>query len=274
MSYRDVALFVKEPVMFFVRSSTLATTAFCGIIVLSAASCSSGKSELPIVSPEVTTAQLGMIDEYERADEDAWQIMRVGGDLDAEITGENGDYRFGNSRVDTKLPDGYPPPTPPGAIDLKRYPDVRRAEASGRVNPNLGMNLAFWPLFQHIQRNDVPMTAPVEMDYHGWDGDVAGPSRWTMSFLYPTRSTGTTGKQGSVEVVDVDPMTVASVGMTGRYHLSVARAGLDVLHAWLASQDEWEQAGDPRAMYYNDPSVRNDRKWIEMQIPVRRRVIE
>ncbi len=198
-------------------------------------------------------------------------IRRVGGNLEATITGENGDYRFGKSRVDTHLPEGYPEPTPPGAIDIKHYPPVRRAEVSGRVNPNLGMNLGFWPLFQHIQRREIAMTSPVEMDYHGWDGDVSGPGRWTMSFLYRTADLGPTGSDGRIEVVDSEPLTVLAIGLTGRYHLSTVRRGLAELEAWLAEQDEWRATGDPRAFYYNDPSVPNDRKWLEVHLPIKPR---
>ena len=199
------------------------------------------------------------------------EIKRAGGNPGARITGGNGDYRFGSSRIDTHLPEGYPEPTPPGAIDIKHYPPVRRAEVSGRVNANVGMNLGFWPLFRHIQRREIAMTSPVEMDYHGWDGDASGPRRWTMSFLYRTADLGPTGEDGRVEVIDTEPLIVLAIGMTGRYHLSTVRRGLAELEAWLAEQDHWRVAGDPRAFYYNDPSVPNDRKWLEVHLPIKPR---
>lgn len=208
--------------------------------------------------------------------DDDWLIQRVGGDLDATIDGENGDYRFGRSRVDTALPEGYPAPTPPGAIDLKRYPSVRRAEVSGSMNADWGMNLGFWPLFQHIKKNEIAMTAPVEMDYRDWQPDDGEkrPSGWTMSFLYRTADLGPTGTDGRVRVVDTEPLTVISIGLRGPYGLKTIEAGLERLQDWLAGQDEWEAAGDPRSFYYNDPSVPNDRKWAEAQIPVRKRTAE
>ncbi len=208
--------------------------------------------------------------------DDDWIIQRVGGDLDAQVEGENGDYRFGRSRVDTALPEGYPAPTPPGAIDLKRYPSVRRAEVTGTMNADWGMNIGFWPLFQHIKKNEIAMTAPVEMDYRDWqpeDGEKR-PASWTMSFLYRTADLGPTGTDGRVRVIDTEPLTVISIGLRGPYRLNAIEAGLERLQEWLAGQDEWEAAGDPRSFYYNDPSVPNDRKWAEAQIPVRKRAAD
>jgi hypothetical protein len=199
------------------------------------------------------------------------QVQRVGGDMEARIRGFNGDWRFHRSRVDTQLPDGYPPPTPPGSIELKNYPSVRRAEIGGAVNPNMGMTFAFYPLFQHISRNDIAMTSPVEMDYPEWDGKVAGPSKWTMSFLYRSSDLGSTGVDGRVRVIDTEPLTVISIGMNGSYHLSTVVRGINALKAWLDSQEEWIEKGSPRAFYYNDPGVPNSRKWLEVQIPVRPR---
>lgn len=213
--------------------------------------------------------------EQTAAAEETWTTKRVGGDLFGVVTGSNGDFRFEptNSRIDTELPAGYPEPTPPGAIELKNYPAARRAEVSGKMNPDLGSNMGFWPLFQHIQRNDIAMTSPVEMDYREWDSATKdGPGSWTMSFLYRTPEMGTTGADGMVQVVDTEPVTMLSIGMTGRYGVASTRAGISKLQEWLEAQHEWEQieGSSPRAMYYNDPSVPDRRKWMEVQIPVRR----
>ncbi|MHC4420757.1 MAG: heme-binding protein, partial [Planctomycetota bacterium] len=180
-------------------------------------------------------------------------------------------YHCGNSVVETSLPAGYPAPTPPGAIDLKRYPAVRRAEVSGRSPAHRGRNGAFFSLFRHIQRRDIAMTAPVEMDYPGWSVDAsARPEAWTMAFLYRTPDAGPVEQSGDVRVVDTMPLTVVSVGLRGKYGRATEDRGFQRLSAWLDSQDEWEQAGDPRVLSYNGPSIRDSRKWSEVQIPVRR----
>ncbi|MHC4709125.1 MAG: heme-binding protein [Planctomycetota bacterium] len=197
-------------------------------------------------------------------------IKRVGGDLDIQLTRDGQRYRCGDSVVETSLPAGYPAPTPPGAIDLKRYPSVRRAEVSRRSAPDRGRNGAFFSLFRHIQRRDIAMTSPVEMDYPGWSGDASSaPQAWTMSFLYRTPDTGPMEQSGDVRVVDTMPLTVVSVGLRGKYGRATEDLGLQQLTAWLDGQDKWERAGSPRALYYNGPYIRDSRKWAEVQIPVR-----
>ncbi|MHC4650885.1 MAG: heme-binding protein [Planctomycetota bacterium] len=213
-----------------------------------------------------SAADVGPVD-----DESPSRIKRVGGDLDIQLTRDGQGYRCGDSVVETSLPAGYPAPTPPGAIDLKRYPSVRRAEVSGRSAPNRGRNGAFFSLFRHIQRRDIAMTAPVEMDYPGWSGDSSSaPGAWTMSFLYRTPDVGPMEQSGDVRIVDTMPLTVISVGLRGKYGRATEDRGLQQLLAWLDSQDEWERAGSPRALYYNGPYIRASWKWAEVQIPVRR----
>lgn len=199
-----------------------------------------------------------------------WTVLRVGGDMEARVTGGDGDWRFARSRVDTPLPVGYPPPTPPGSIELKKYPPVRRAQYSGEINPNLGMNLGFFPLFRHISRKEIAMTSPVEMEYHGWDDAQSSPDSWTMAFLYREPDLGTLGKDGNVIVADVEPITVLSVGLNGAYTTGTVQRGMTELREWLQAQQEWVQDGEPRAFFYNDPGVPRDRRWIEVQVPVKR----
>lgn len=197
------------------------------------------------------------------------------------------EFRCGASRIDTPLPVGYPFPTPPGAIDVKTYPGVRRAEFTGTVRADVGMNLGFWPLFQHIQRRNIAMTSPVEMDLPGLGAAAAEaehkagrdvgeaaeltPQNWTMSILYRTPNLGATGEDGKVKIVDRGPMTVLALGFTGAYGTPRVERGLRELEAWLAGQQLWERAGEPRALYYNGPDVPNRDKWGEVQVPVRLR---
>jgi hypothetical protein len=93
-----------------------------------------------------------------------------------------------------------------------------------------------------------------------------------MSFLYRTADMGETGTDGRVQVVDTEPVIMLALGMNGPYRLASVRTGLKRLHDWLAAQDQWEAVpgADPRALYYNDPSVPDRRKWMEVQIPIHR----
>ena len=181
-----------------------------------------------------------------------------------------GESRFaGPCSITTPLPEGYPEPTPPGAIDIKFYPSVRRAEVRGETGPDLGMNIGFWPLFNHIKDRGIAMTSPVEMDYRGGDDDSVG-SAWTMSFLYRKGDMGPTGKAGRVEVVDTAPMTVLSLGGRGTYSRTRVQDGLEQLRQWLDANQEWCAAGEPRALYYNGPEKPSRDKWYEVQIPIKR----
>lgn len=220
-------------------------------------------------------------------------VQRVGGDKDAKVEKRGENYHAGVCSITTPLPVGYPEPTPPGAIDLKVYPSVRRAEVSGTTMPDYGMYQGFFPLFNHIKKREIAMTSPVEMDYrmlkadgtqtkdHERSGDAykatendAGDkdAAWTMSFLYRNAELGPTGEDGRVEVRDAEPLVVVSIGMKGSYMTARVKIGVAKLNAWLESQGEWEAAGPVRALYYNGPDVARQDQWSEVQLPVRRKV--
>jgi hypothetical protein len=202
-------------------------------------------------------------------------ITRVGGDYTVAYEYADGEYRSGKCRITTPLPEGYPAPTPPGAIELKRYPSVRRAQITGTMTPDWGMNFAFFPLFNHIKRREIAMTAPVEMNYEGIDAaSTRKPDSWTMSFLYRAPELGATGsdpKDQRVLIEDLPPVTVVALGMRGPYKLTQVKSGISTLQLWLSTQSEWEAAGEPRALFYNGPEARSQDKWAEVQIPVRPR---
>lgn len=217
-------------------------------------------------------------------------VLRVGGDRDARTEKRGENYHAGACSITTPLPVGYPEPTPPGAIDVKVYPPVRRAEVSGSTMPDIGMYQGFFPLFNHIKKREIAMTSPVEMDYRRLDGaTIAGQksaerrdetpdeqdgnanSSWTMSFLYRTPDLGPKGDDGKVRVRDAEPLIVVSLGMKGSYITARVKFGVAKLNAWLDSQDEWEAAGPVRALYYNGPDVATADLWSEVQIPIRKK---
>ncbi len=202
--------------------------------------------------------------------------VRISGDAKVTRT-DSGHFVFGPMLINTPLPVGYPDPTPPGVIEIKRYPVVRRAEVSGSMSPGIGMNLAFWPLFQHIKSRDIEMTAPVEMNYTGTgkktpEGGDAKPDTWTMSFLYRRTDQGPTGpdeRRRNVQVVDVPAVTVISIGVRGSYDYVRMQREWRTLENWLSQQTVWDAAGEPRALHYNGPERRESDKWSEVQIPIR-----
>ncbi|QOI99137.1 MAG: heme-binding protein [Phycisphaeraceae bacterium] len=265
----------------------------CAVISLTVAAgvmgvAASGPGPVPAASTDEAAA-LETVLRTPPSRRDDWSTFRVGGDLfTISRRVSETEWACGPCRITTALPEGYPAPTPPGAIELKRYPGVRRAEFSGNGNADRGMTMGFWPLFRHIQRHNIAMTSPVEVDYHGLvtDGDPSGGGEvggavgeargeerpgWTMSFLYRTKDLREPGRDGNVVVQDAEPVTVVSIGVRGGYSESVVRAGVKILGDWLASQDEWSAAGEARAMYYNGPEMPRRDAWAEIQLPIRPR---
>jgi hypothetical protein len=158
------------------------------------------------------------------------------------------------------MPLGFPAYTPVGQIELKKYPAYRKASSSGTAE--------FWTLFRHIQKNNVKMTAPVEMDYG--DPSTARPQERSMSFLYEKPDQGTAGKQGSVEVIDVPEMMVLSIGCRGSRSQAAVTQVREKLVKYLADKkSEYTIAGPVRVMGYNSPFVPRDKNFFEVQIPVK-----
>lgn len=172
------------------------------------------------------------------------------------------------------LPEGFPPPGPAEAVGLKAYPAYRVAVSEGAG--------AFWRLFGHIQRANVPMTAPVTMTRAGEADDdgqgdmtesaVMSRDDLTMGFLYPAADVGEAGLDAAdagVIVRDVPAMTVLSYGFFGppiEARLAEARAAIEAAlpekHADLAFSGPWRLLG------YNGPMVPADRRYHEVQRPV------
>jgi hypothetical protein len=200
-------------------------------------------------------------------------VKRVGGNRENAIQVVDGVYRFEQAMIESPLPDGYPEPTPFGAIDIKEYPSVRRAELTSKDDSGNGMVAGFFPLFNHIKKRDIAMTAPVEMDYAGLYKDFMKdePSEegsTTMSFLYRSSKQGPVGEDGKIVVRDAAPVTVLSIGAKGAFDPAME---FDALRTWLKGQQEWEVAGDPRMFIYNGPFIDPEWRWSEVQVPIRRR---
>ncbi len=172
-------------------------------------------------------------------------LERALGDLDFEPV------------VQAALPEGFPAPTPVGEIEVKRYPRYRIARADS------GSDAAFWQLFMHIKKHDIPMTAPVEMTY-----DAAG-DEIDMAFMYEHAAQGRTGPDETVEVLDVEPMLVVSIGCRGWSTDRAVDAARERLLAWIDARADLEPAGSVRRFGYNGPSVPGSRRYYEVQVPVR-----
>jgi len=199
-------------------------------------------------------------------------VIRVSGEQ-APPEYIDGVWRWERCAIPTALPEGYPAPTPPGAIELKWYPPARRAEVSMETPAMRSGDTGFMPLFWHITRNDIPMTAPVEMEFSDTAAGAA-PVEWTMAFLYEDTAQGTLGidpRDNRVVVVETKPVTVLSLGGMGMNRSSRTMSELEAqLESWLAENPEWRRAGRTRWFGYNGPAMPRNLQWTELQIPVER----
>jgi hypothetical protein len=173
--------------------------------------------------------------------------------------------------IEAELPEGFPRFTPVHHIEVKTLPEYRMARALMPDKQRKGDNGAFWKLFSHIKRNDIAMTAPVQMDYSGSNDSREVAS---MAFLYGSRKIGTAGQDSaddSVEVVDHPKQDVVSIGIRGRMNPESIRRGHRALESWLERHEsDFRECGPLRRMGYNSPFIPAERAFFELQIPVER----
>lgn len=170
--------------------------------------------------------------------------------------------------MEAELPVGFPSFTPVDEIEIREYPAYRLAR-TGMRSANGRDNGAFGTLFFHITRNSIPMTAPVEMNYDEKGGER--PREASMAFLYANTEVGRLGPAGKVEVVDVAPMTVVSIGRRGDIIENEVLRARELLRDWLARSEKYEAVGELRVMGWNSPFIADEKKYFEVQIPVRKK---
>lgn len=177
---------------------------------------------------------------------------------------------------EAKLPKDFPPPGPVGQIIVKDYPTYRLARVrSGKEGVSGGPNAMFNPLFNHIKRNDIPMTAPVEISYpnrpHVADEKDRAHAE-SMAFLYGDPSWGKLGTDEAdhrVVVEDVPAMKVVSIGVRGSYTDAHFSRALSRLTEWLQDRsNEFQVVGPPRYLGYNSPFVLGFLRYGEVQLPI------
>ena len=164
-------------------------------------------------------------------------------------------------------PEHWPELTPIGTVEVKTYPPYRAASVSAADVNRGGMGPMFMTLFRHIDENQIAMTAPVNMEF---EQERATQEMTSMSFLYRTAAVGDTGPDGAVSVEDVEPCTVASVGVRGDYTVANFNRGLSQLREWLEQNPQYEESGRPRYLGYNSPFVPKFARYGEVQIPLDR----
>ena len=166
--------------------------------------------------------------------------------------------------MEAKLPAGFPPYTPVGEVELKQLPAYRVAKVEADdVKAQMAM---FSQLFFHIQKNNIPMTAPVEIQL-ATAGD--GLTMTGMAFMYESTNQGTLGQDGAVSVIDEAPELAVSIGMRGEMNLIDVQQARAQLEAFIKQNGKLVASGGLRTMGYNSPRVPDADKYYEVQIPVK-----
>ena len=120
-------------------------------------------------------------------------------------------------------------------------------------------------LFDHIKKNDISMTAPVEMTYPD-----PGAEPVDMALMYCEPTMGQTGADGAVEVVDLPAMTVVSVALRGSYSEKNVQEAAEELRGYIGGRgEELEVSGPVRLLGYNSPFVPWFMRVAAVQTPVR-----
>jgi hypothetical protein len=176
-----------------------------------------------------------------------------------------------NTAIAAPLPKGFPAPTDEGRIEVKRYPAYRSATVRYTGDLSMATFRAFDPLFRHINDNEISMTSPVETRYPISTLDPNNTNRngeaW-VSFLYSDTDTYPKEIADNIEVEDIPPMTVVSLGLRGSYDYSSYQDNIKKLHNWLRQNPEYTVVGEPRRFFYDSPFIPEALKRSEIQIPI------
>ncbi len=155
-------------------------------------------------------------------------------------------------RDEASLPKNWPKPGPYNQVSQKTYPAYRAAFTDGK-----GTTGAFWRLFRHIQRNDIPMTAPVEMAMK--DGSMT-----SMAFLYQNIEVGTTGPDGEkIQVRDVPALKALSYTWMGPRNKKSLKKAKEALEKALGEKNL--TAKSFRLLGYNGPRTPKKKRTHELQ---------
>ena len=165
-------------------------------------------------------------------------------------------------KVEAPVPAGFPAPTPVGVVEIKKLPIYRMA----KVN-NTGGGNNFFTLFNHIKKNNIEMTAPVEMTMAEKNGKYTESS---MAFLYQETTLGKVGPQGNIAVLDTKECMVASIGMRG----SPTAEAIESAKRWLIEKiktapEAYEIEGELKVMGYNSPFMPEKLRYYEVQLQLK-----
>lgn len=152
------------------------------------------------------------------------------------------------------------PATEPDRFEIKLLPAGTLLQATVEGDYFSNANRLFRPLFRYISDHGISMTVPVEMRH-----EPGAMYFWVAS----TEVAKVSGDRQGVRVLDLPARQVASHGQRGGYSARNYIAARDALLDWLASQPEWEPAGEPYGVYWNGPFTPWFMKRFEVHLPIR-----
>ena len=154
------------------------------------------------------------------------------------------------------------PMTAAGVCEIKTLPAGVLLEARSEGEYFRENNGLFRRLFEAIQKNQVPMTTPVE----------AGVRPGTMVFYLDPKSAKRTDLvlQGGVRRREVEERLVASIGIRGGYSKESFEENSKKLIDWVRSQPGWKVTGEPYAVYLNSPFMIWFLKRSEVHLPIQK----
>ena len=201
--------------------------------------------------------------------------IESGTNEDAQRAAESLTYR---PLAEAPLAKDYPSPTRLHAIEIKQLPAYRQAvvtmtkpdeqpktESAATLQRKGQSTGAFWSLFQHIQQNDIAMTAPVRTQYEEPTADAEPAS---MAFLYRQPTMGQVADGDTVDVIDVPARTVISTGIKSDDRKAVADAERR-LRQYLDTHPGYVIDGPLEVLGYNAPMTPANKRIVEVQFPVK-----
>lgn len=150
--------------------------------------------------------------------------------------------------------------TDAGNIEVKKIPESTVLQTSEKGEYYDKANNLFIKLFNYIKDNRIPMTVPVE----------SGIRDAEMRFYVSADKKDEGFKDtDSVKVLKIPERTVVAAGGRGSYSGSNIEEAKKKVFLWIKEHPEYEQAGEPYAVYWNSPFRLWFLKHYEVHMPVK-----
>ena len=152
------------------------------------------------------------------------------------------------------------PKTPVGKIVVLDLPPRTALETTSSEPYFSSSNGMFRSLFRYIQKNNIKMTTPVEVDIN--------PGK--MRFFVGSKDTQRKGVgDQNVDVTNLNARKVLSIGVRGGYTEGNFNSNKKKLLKWLRNNSDYNAAGKAYAVYWNGPFMPGFLKRSEIHIPIR-----